>query len=108
MHIPKKHPAMKCGKFKINMDNTKPHTAKIVRDYLEWLGIFTVPHPLYRPDQVSNDFFLYFKVKKVIKGQSFPNIEGLKSAVYTQLNRISKNGLENVFKSWELGWENAF
>ncbi len=57
------------GRFKVHMDNARPHVARIILEWLHKQGIEVVPHTAYIPDLAPNDFFLYTMVNKVIKGQ---------------------------------------
>ncbi len=105
VYIQNKRPEMMNGRFKVHMDNVRPHVAKIVLEWLHKHGIEVVRHPAYSPDLAPNDFFLYPMVKKVIKGQRYSSIEQLKKAVHTQLIHISKNRLKEAFEKWQYWWE---
>ncbi len=59
VHIPKKSPEMMNGRFKVQMNNARPHVARIVLEWLRKEGIEVVPHPAYSPDLAPNNFFLY-------------------------------------------------
>ena len=48
-------------------------------------------HPPYSPDLAPCVFFLFPKVKEVIKGVHFPDMEAIMKAVTTELKCILKN-----------------
>ena len=79
VHIPRKRPEFKKGKWKVHMDNARPHLARLVLAWLAKNHIEVVPHPLYSPDLARNDFFLYPAVKKVRKGMRFESVTQLKT-----------------------------
>ncbi|UYV64539.1 hypothetical protein LAZ67_3001141 [Cordylochernes scorpioides] len=62
----------------LHHDNARPHTAVTVRLYLAKHGIALLPQPPCSPDLAPNDFFLYPKIKKVLKGRRFDSIPEIK------------------------------
>ncbi|UYV72145.1 hypothetical protein LAZ67_9001957 [Cordylochernes scorpioides] len=51
----------------LHHDNALPHTAVTVQLYLAKHEIDSLPQPSYSPELAPNDFFLYPKIKKVLK-----------------------------------------
>ena len=47
----------------------------------------TLEQPLYSPDLAPCDFFVFPKLKGVIKGTRFSDVEAIKRAVTTELRR---------------------
>ncbi|UYV80409.1 hypothetical protein LAZ67_19000120 [Cordylochernes scorpioides] len=62
----------------LHHDNARPHTAVTVQLYLAKHGIALLPQPPYSPDLAPNDFFLYPKIKRVLKGPRFDSIPEIK------------------------------
>jgi hypothetical protein len=58
------------------------------------------PHPSYSPDLISSDFFLFEKVKRLIKDQMFQSADELLATIERILNDIEKSILVAVFQEW--------
>ena len=52
-------------------DNTRPHTANLVRDKLQKFDWETPQHPPYSPDLPPCDFHIFGDKKKDIRGHRF-------------------------------------
>jgi len=39
-------------------------------------------HPAYTPDLAPSDFFLFPKIKEILKGRHFDDIDGIRSNTY--------------------------
>jgi hypothetical protein len=53
----------------LHHDNTPAHTALSVRELLASKQITVLEHSPYSPDLASNDFFLFPKIKAILKGR---------------------------------------
>ncbi|UYV73873.1 hypothetical protein LAZ67_11001226 [Cordylochernes scorpioides] len=73
----------------LHHDNARPHTAVTVQLYLAKHGIALLPQPPYSPELAPKDFFLYPKIKIVLKGPRFDSIP------------INKGEFEEFFKKPE-------
>jgi histone-lysine N-methyltransferase SETMAR len=104
-HIRRKRPELREGGWLLHHDNARPHVARIVRDFLESHGIETVPHPPYSPDLAPCDFYLFPNLKKALKGKKFTTDEALVKAAEAILKRLSQNGFQHVFESWQKRWD---
>lgn len=84
----------------LHHDNASAHTAKNTNDYLEAKNIKLMSHCPYSPDLAPNDFFLFPKIKKIMRGRRFtcPNeaVEGFKSLVLD----LSPLDWKNCMKDW--------
>ncbi|UYV66956.1 hypothetical protein LAZ67_4003449 [Cordylochernes scorpioides] len=78
----------------LHNDNARPHTAVTVQLYLAKHGIALLPQPPYSPDLAPNDFFLYPKIKKVLKKRRFDSISEIKE----NLKNISKSLKDVIFR----------
>ena len=59
-------------------DNTRPHTAELVKTKLEGLGWKVLIHPPYSPDLASSDYHLFHSLSNDLKGKKFQNEKALK------------------------------
>ena len=58
----------------LNHDNAPAHTALSVRQFLATKQITLLEHPAYSPDLATSDFFLFPKIKEILKGKHFDYI----------------------------------
>ena len=73
----------------------------------EFLGtkqITVLEHPDYSPDLVPNDFFLFPKIKEILKGRHFDDIDDIRSNTTAALKAIPQNHLQNCFEGWTRRW----
>ena len=56
--------------------------------------------PPYSPDLAPCDFFRFPKLKGVIKGTQFPDVEAIKRAV-TELRRIPEEAFRGCIEAWK-------
>ncbi|UYV69945.1 K02A2.6-like [Cordylochernes scorpioides] len=62
----------------LHHDNERPHTAVAVQLYLAKHGITLLPQLSYSTGLAPNDFLLYPKIKRVLKGPRFDSIPEIK------------------------------
>ena len=65
----------------LHHDNAPAHHALEIREFLAKNNIAVLKQPLYSPVLAPCDFFLFPKLKEVIKGTRFQNTEAIKTAV---------------------------
>src|SRR5437016_14107191 len=82
-----------------NHDNAAPHKSAVIMEYLRKEQIKLLPHPPYSPDLAPCGFFLFPRIKKELKGESFNNVENLSRAVQTVVESIPKADYEKSFPS---------
>jgi len=87
----------------LHHDNAPAHTALTVRDFLAAKQITVLEHPAYSPDLASSDFFLFPKIKEIMKGRHFDDIDDIRSNT-TALKAISQNQFQNCFEGWTRHW----
>jgi transposase len=54
------------------------HKARQVREVIDECGFVELEHPLYSPDLAPNDYYLFLKLKKHLRGRRFSSDEYLK------------------------------
>ncbi|UYV60948.1 hypothetical protein LAZ67_1002906 [Cordylochernes scorpioides] len=92
------------GDWILHHDNARPHIAHLVTRFLAKNGTQILPQPLYSSDIVPNDFFLFPKLKKVLKGRQFQTrddiIEKSPLALKSIPKELYKNCFDNLGKRW--------
>ncbi len=93
------------GRHFIHMDNAPAHNATLTLALTRQLGWRRVPQPPCSPDLAPNDFFLYPRLKKDLRGQKFANVEALKDAVADQIAAIPSADYKHcLLQSWPRRW----
>ena len=72
-----------------------------VGEILATKQITVLEHPAYSPDLAPNDFFLFPKIKKILKGRHFADIRSNTTAA---LKAIPQNQFQNCFEGWTRCW----
>jgi len=76
-----------------------------VREFLATKQITVLEHPAYSPDPASSDFFLFQKIKEILKGRRFDDIDEIRSNNTTAaLKAIPQNQFQNCFEGWTKCW----
>jgi hypothetical protein len=55
-------------------------------------------HPAYLPDLAPSDFFLFPKIKKILKGRNFYDIDDIRSNITAVLKAIPQNQFQNCLE----------
>ena len=69
-----------------------------MREFLATKQIIVLEHPAYSPDLVSSDFFLFPKIKEILKGRHFDDIDDIRSNTTAALKAIPQNHFQIVLK----------
>ena len=85
----------------LHQDNAPAHNALSIRQFLAERNVTVLNHPPYSPDLAPCDFFLFSKLKEVIEGVRFPDMEAIKKAVTTELKRIPKESFQECMEAWQ-------
>ena len=75
----------------LRRDNAPAHSALSIRQFLAERNMPTLEQPPYSPDLAPCDFFLFPKLKGVIKGTRFPDVEAINRAMTKELRRIPED-----------------
>ncbi|UYV69455.1 hypothetical protein LAZ67_6003654 [Cordylochernes scorpioides] len=92
------------GDWILHHDNARPHTVHLVTSFLAKNGTEILPQPPYSPDIAPNDFFLFPKLKAVLKGRHFDTREDIIEKSPLALKSIPKEAYKNCFDNWEKRW----
>ena len=82
----------------LHHDNAPAHTALSVGEFLATKQITVLEHPAYLPDLAPSDFFLFPKLKELLKGRHFDDIDDIRSNTTAALNAIPQNQFQNCFE----------
>ena len=83
----------------LHHDNAPALTDLSVKQFSVSKEITTLHHPPYSPDLAPCDFFLYPKLKGILKGTRFQGVEDIKTRVTRHLKTIIKE-FSQCFKAW--------
>jgi transposase len=75
-----------------------------VRELLASKQITVLEHPPYSPDLAPNDFFMLQKIKEILKGRHFDDIEDIRSIMTAALKAIPQNQFKNSFEGRTRLW----
>jgi len=59
--------------------------------FLATKQITVLEHPAYSPDSATNDFFLFLKIKEVLKGRHFDDTDDIRSNTTAALKANPQN-----------------
>ena len=91
----------------LHHDNAPAHTALSVKQFLVSKEITTLHHSPYSPDLAPCDFFLFPKLKGILKGTRFQGVEDIKTSVTRHLKTITKRNFHSVLKRGQKEWKSA-
>ena len=75
-----------------------------VREFLATKQIAVLEHPTYSPDLAPSDFFLFLKIKNILKGRQFDDNDDIRSNTTAALKAIPQNQFQNCFDGWTTRW----
>jgi histone-lysine N-methyltransferase SETMAR len=89
----------------LHHDNAPAHCSLRVSQFLAGKGISAMDHPPYSPELAQADFWLFPKLKSVLKGKRFSDVEDIKSSVKKILTDIPVQDFKNCFELLPKRWE---
>ena len=66
--------------------------------------ITVLEHPAYSLDLAPSDFFLFPKIKEILKGRHFDDIDDVRGNTAAALKAIPQNQFQNYFEGWTRRW----
>jgi len=75
-----------------------------VREFLATKQITVLEHPAYSPDLAPSDFFLFPKIREILKGRHFEYTDDIRRNTTVALNAIPQNQFQNCFERWTRRW----
>ena len=93
-----KRPALfKSGQWHFQRDNAPIHNSILVTEYLNKVGIKTVPHPPHSPDCAPCDFWLFPKLKEKLRGCRYETSEEMKAGTKV-INTLTQEDFHGAFQ----------
>jgi transposase len=89
----------------LNHDKAPAHSSLLIRDFLAQHETTLVPKRPYSPDLAPADFFLFTKLKSVLKRRRFESVEELEENSLVQLSSIPEEAFQECFQKWKKRWE---
>ena len=103
------HNQVQCSRWELWRDkswllhhkNAPTHKAISVRQLLVKKQITALDHPPNSPDLASCDFWLFSRLKDVMKGTHFSSLEEIKASVMRELKRLKEEDFTKCFCGWQ-------
>ncbi len=103
-HLQSKCPNLACC-FILHHDNTRPHTAKVMLQYLTAIKVKRLPHLPYNPDLATCDYWLFQKLKEPLRDQTFSTNKDILLACNQIFARILATKFAKTFQNWIEHWK---
>jgi len=84
--------------------NAAAHMALSVREFLATKQLTVLEHPAYSQDLAPSDYFLFPKIKEILKVRHFDDIDDIRSNTTAALKAIAQNQFQNCFEGWTRRW----
>jgi transposase len=88
----------------LHQENAAAHTALSVREFLAIKQMTVLELPAYSPDLATNAFFLFPKIKEILKGRYFDDIDDIRNNTTAALKAIPQNQFQNCSEEWTRRW----
>jgi len=92
------------GDWILHHDNAPAHTSHLLQQFLAKHGTAQLQQLPYSPDLAPCDFFLFPRLKKVLKGHRFEAMEDIKRNSMKTLLDIPKEEFAKCFQQWQQRW----
>lgn len=89
------------GGILFHHDNAPAHSARVAKEVLREFRWEVLPHPPYSPDLAPSDFFLFPKLKEMLKGTHFSDVEEAKNTANTWLQTRPSTFFRDSLRSWK-------
>ena len=86
-------------------DNTPSHSSFFVREFLAKHATTVLPQPPYYPDLAPADFFLFPKLKSMLRGRHFVSTEAITTNSLAHLCSIPKTAFQECFRTLKKRWQ---
>ena len=70
---------------------------KSKEEFLATKQITVLEHPAYSPNLAPSDFFMFPKIKEILKGRHFNDIDNIRSNITAALKAIQQNHFQTCF-----------
>jgi len=73
-------------------------------EFLATKQITVLEHPAYSPNLAPSYFFLFPKIKEILKGRHFDDTDDIRSNTTAAPKAIPQNQFQNCFEGWTRRW----
>lgn len=98
--VRKKRPDLWIDGWLLHHNNALAHSAVLMCTFLMKNCITVLEHPPYSPDLAPCDFFLFPKLKDIMKGQHYKSVEDLQAAASQVLKEIPAEAFVASYDAW--------
>ena len=91
----------------LHHDNTPPHKAIVVQEFLAKNSTNVIEQAPYSPDMAPYDFFLFLKLKLQLRGRRFESIEAIKENSLKKLKAIPQRAYQRCMEDWVQPWNHC-
>ena len=77
---------------------------KSKEEFLATKKITVLEHPVYSRGLASSDFFLFPKIKEILTGRHFDDVDDIRNNTTAALKAIPQNQFQNCFEGWTRRW----
>jgi len=88
----------------LHHDDAPPNTALSVSEFSATKQITVLEHQACSPDLAPIDFFLFPKMKEILKRRHFDDNDDVRSNTTVALKAIPQNQFQNCFEEWTTRW----
>ncbi|XP_037938203.1 protein GVQW3-like [Teleopsis dalmanni] len=91
----------------LHHDNTPSHKAIVVQEFLAENSTNVIDQTPYSPDMAPCDFFLFPKLKLLLRGKRFETIAAIKENSLKELMEIPQSAYEKCMEDWVKRWHSC-
>ncbi|XP_033212390.1 uncharacterized protein LOC117169985 [Belonocnema kinseyi] len=91
----------KTGDWLLHHDYAQAHASNLVQQYLLKNSVALLHQPQYSADIVPCDFWLFLRLKMLLKEDQFDDKESLETNTTDALNAIPKSDFQECFDKWK-------
>jgi len=96
----KRRPGLGVTQILLHHDNASSHTAGLTKEYLLSKKVHVFDHPPYSPDLAPCDFYLFPKIKNLLRGKRFNDEDEAFQAFHEEIKALTPNDWEKCILSW--------
>jgi hypothetical protein len=97
----RKIPELWRNRWILQQDNAPAHNAHSVKQFLANKHITVLEHLPNSPDIAPCDFYLFPKIKSLLKRNHFVSVENVKAKTAEFLNSLTERDQQNCFEHWQ-------
>jgi len=100
-YVRRKRPGVRPDKWSLHHDNAPAHDALRFRNFMAKNPVTKMDHPPYSLDLAPCNFWVFPKLKNVLKGQRFADLSDIQHNVEKSLRGILENDFQDCIRQWQ-------